>query len=250
MRKSGINSNTPQEMLLGAGTVFKNLKYVYSKVEVADGEDVPAGALQVVANGTTETDSTIQVKKLTPGVSFIGLAADYTTPAVGDYVVGAWDDSEANVLGATSGGNKATIAPEFTPIEVDGATVAIKGLELKTGEAGTLETNLAQHTVESIKRAIVGQEVDSLIKGYTQVETKSLVELSDYLDNVAYVGTLTNGTEVIIIYENAICVSGMELEGKNKETAVCALQFKATADFAKGVFDKLPIYIFYPNKAA
>ena len=61
-------------------------------------------------------------------------------------------------------------------------------------------------------------------------------------------GTMTDGTEVIVILENAICSSGLEVEGKNKETAVVATTFKATADFASGVYDKLPIYIFYPNK--
>ena len=243
MRKSGINSNTPKDFLLGAGVVFKNFKYVYSKVE-----DETEGALQVVADGTVETDKTIQISKLTPCVSFIGLASTYSSPTVGDYVVGAWTDDEDHVLGATNGGNKLSIIPEITPIEVDGAVVEIKGLNQKTGETGTLEVNLAQHTVESLKRAIVGKVVDSLIKGYTQIETKSLIDLSDYLDNVSFVGTMTDGTEIIAIMENAICSSGLELDNKNKETSVCATTFKATADFAGGVFDKLPIYIFYPNK--
>lgn len=243
MRKSGINSNTPKDFLLGAGVVFKNFKYVYSKVE-----DETEGALQVVADGTVETDKTIQISKLTPGVSFIGLASTYSSPTVGDYVVGAWTDDEDHVLGATNGGNKLSIIPEITPIEVDGAVVEIKGLNQKTGETGTLEVNLAQHTVESLKRAIVGKVVDSLIKDYTQIETKSLIDLSDYLDNVSFVGTMTDGTEIIAIMENAICSSGLVLDNKNKETSVCATTFKATADFAGGVFDKLPIYIFYPNK--
>lgn len=245
MRKSGINSNTPKDFLLGAGVVFKNFKYVYSKVE-----DETKGAFQVVADDTAETDKTIQISKLTPGVSFIGLASTYSSPKVGDYVVGAWTDDEDHVLGATNGGNKLSIIPEITPIEVDGAVVEIKGLNQKTGETGTLEVNLAQHTVESLKRAIVGKVVDSLIKGYTQIETKSLIDLSDYLDNVSFVGTMTDGTEIIAIMENAICSSGLELDNKNKETSVCATTFKATADFAGGVFDKLPIYIFYPNKTA
>ena len=242
MRKSGINSNTPNDFLLGAGVVFKNFKYVYSEAT----EDT-VGALQIVADGTEETETTIQLKKLNPGVSFIGLA-DGFEPTVGAYVVGAWTDGEDNVLGATSGGNKLSIVPEITPIEVDGAVVEIKGLNQKTGETGTLEANLAQHTVESFKRAIVGREVDSLIKGYIQIETKSLIELSDYLDNIAYVGTMTDGTEVIVIMENVICSSGLELDNQNKETAVVATTFKATADFESGIYDKLPIYIFYPNK--
>ncbi len=249
MRKSGINSNTPNDFLLGAGVVFKNFKYVYSKVD-ATGSTQPEGTLRVIAdNSATEKDTEIRISKLTPNVSFIGLDKSYTKPAVGDYVTGAWTDDEDHVLGATNGGNKLSIVPEITAIEVDGATVEIKGLNQKTGETGTLDVNLAQHTKESIKRAIVGKEADTLIKGYAQIETKSLIELSDYLDNIAFVGTMTDGTEIIAILENAICTSGLELDNKNKETSVCATTFKSTADFKGNVFDKLPIYIFYPNKA-
>lgn len=231
MRKSGINSSTPNDFLLGAGVVFKNFRYLYRKHE-----------------GDEQTDAKeIKLSKVKNGMSFIGTAEGYE-PAVGDYVTGAWDDSEENVLGATNGGNKLSIVPEITPIEVDGAVVEIKGLNQKTGESGTLEVNLAQHTVESLKRAIVGEEVESLIEGYRQIQTKSLIELSDYLDNIAYVGSMTDGTEIIAIMENAICTSGLEMDTKNKETSTVKTVFKATADFNSGVYDTLPVYIFYPDK--
>lgn len=234
MRKSGINSNTPDDFLLNAGVVFKNFKYVYRNYTGTE----TTGAKEIKLSDLTN-----------PKVSFIGLAEGYT-PKVGDYVIGDWDDSEENVFGATNGGNKLSIIPEITPIEVDGAVVDIKGLTQKTGETGTLEINLAQHTKESLKMSIVGKEVDSIIGGYKQIQTKSLIELSDYLDNIAYVGTKTNGKEIIVIMENAICTSGLELEGKNKETSVVKTTFKATADFESGVFDTLPIYIFYPDEEA
>ena len=232
MRKSGINSNTPNDFLLGAGVVFKNFKYLYKKVETEDGG--LAGE--------------IPLSRVTAKNSFIGVEEGYE-PAVGDYVEGAWDDSEENVLGATSGGNKLSIVPEITPIEVDGAVVEIKGLNQKTGESATLEVNLAQHTLDSFKRSIVGKEVDSMVPGYKQIQTKSLIELSDYLENIAYVGTMTDGTEVIAILENAICASGLEMDNKNKETSVVKTVFKATADFEDGVYDTLPVYLFYPDKA-
>ena len=59
---------------------------------------------------------------------------------------------------------------------------------------------------------------------------------------------MTDGTEIIVIMENALCTSGLELEAKNKETSVVKTTFKATADFKSGVYDTLPIYIFYPEK--
>ena len=248
MRKSGITKTTPNDFLLGAGVVFKNLKFVWKKVEAEDGE-TPAGAIEIVADGTKETETTIQISKVAkPGVSFIGVDSEYT-PAVGDFITGAWDDAAENVLGATSGGNKVSIMSELVPIDVDGAIVKVIGLTQKQGETGTLETNLAQHTKESFLRAIIGEEQDSLIKGYSQLTTKSLIEASDYLDNIAYVGTFSDGTECVIIMENALCTSGLEMEGKNKETSVVKATFECNAGF-EDAHDTLPIYIFVPNKTA
>ena len=245
MRKSGITSTTPQDFILNAGVVFKNFKYVWKEAT-----EQTEGAIQIVADSEVETEKTIRISKITnPGVSFIGLDSEYAAPGVGDYVIGAWDDSAEHVLGATSGGNKLSIMSEFKDIEVDGAIVKVKGLTLKQGETGSLETNLAQHTKESFIRAIVGKEQESLIKGYSQITTKSLIEASDYLDNIAYVGTMSDDTECIVIMENALCTSGFELESKNKETAVLKVTFECNADF-DDAHDTLPIYIFVPNKTA
>ena len=243
MRKSGITSTTPQDFILNAGVVFKNFHWTWRKVD----EETP-GAIQIVEDSEDETEKTIKLKKVKdPGVSFIVRQAGYEEPKAGDYIVGAWDDSAEYVLGATSGGNKLSIVPEITPIDVDGAIVKVKGLTQKTGESGTLETNLVQHTKESFIRSIVGKEQDSLLKGYKQITTKSLIEASDYLENIAYVGTMSDNTECVIIMENALCTSGLEIEPKNKETAVLKATFECTADF-EDAHDTLPIFIFYPDK--
>ena len=244
MRKSGITSTTPNDFILNAGVVFKNFKYKWRLA--GDGNE----GITIVADTEKETDTTIHLSKVTnAGVSFIGLDVAYTEPKVGDIIVGAWDDAAENVLGATSGGNKLSIMSEITQIEVDGALVKVKGLTQKQGETGTLETNLAQHTKESFIRSIIGKEQETLIKGYAQLTTKALIEASDYLENIAYVGTMSDGTECIIIMENALCTSGFELEAKNKETAVLKATFECNADF-DDAHDTLPIYIFVPNKEA
>lgn len=248
MRKSGITSTTPNDFLLNAGVVFKNLAWVWKEATQV-GEAYEAGAIEVVADDEVETDTTIRISKVTsPGVSFIKLAEGFT-PEVGSHIVGAWDDADEYVLGATSGGNKLSIMSEIKQIDVDGALVKVKGLTQKQGETGSLETNLAQHTKESFLRAIIGEEQESLIKGYSQLTTKSLIEASDYLENIAYVGTMSDGTDCIIIMENALCTSGLEMEGKNKETTVVKATFECNADF-DDAHDTLPIYIFVPNKTA
>ena len=245
MRKSGITKTTPNDFILNAGVVFKNFAWVWRKAA-----ETETNKIEIVADDAEETETTIRLKKVAnPGVSFIRLAADYQEPKVGDFIVGAWDDSDEYVLGATSGGNKLSIMSEITQIEVDGALVKVKGLTQKQGETSSLETNLAQHTKESFIRAMIGKEQESLVKGYSQLTTKSLIEASDYLDNIAYVGTMSDGTECIVILENALCTSGFELESKNKETAVLKATFECNADF-DDAHDTLPTYIFVPNKKA
>lgn len=243
MRKSGITKTTPNDFILNAGVVFKNFKWKWRVA--AEGTK---GGISIVADDAEEAESSIHLSKVTnPGVSFIALDDSYKEPKVGDVIIGDWDSSDENVLGATSGGNKLTIMSEITQIEVDGALVKVKGLTQKQGETGTLETNLAQHTKESFMRAIIGTEQSSLIPKYAQLTTKALIEASDYLDNIAYVGTMSDGTECIVIMENALCTSGFELETKNKETAVLKATFECNADF-DDAHDTLPIYIFVPNK--
>ena len=70
---SGVSANTPKNILLGAGTIFKNFKYDKSSSK--------------------------------------------------------WTGS---VIGATSGGNKLSIKPTVTNIDVDGVLVDAKGLIQKT----------------------------------------------------------------------------------------------------------------------
>lgn len=243
MRKSGITNTTPNDFILNAGVVFKNFKWKWKQAK-----EGATNGITIIEDSEKETDTTIRLSKVAnSGVSFIALDETYTEPKVGDVITGAWDDSAESVLGATSGGNKLSIMSEITQIEVDGALVKVKGLTQKQGETGSLETNLAQHTKESFLRAIIGKEQDSLVKGYTQLTTKSLIEASDYLDNIAYVGTMSDGTECIIIMENALCTSGFELEAKNKDMAVLKATFECNADF-DDAHDTLPIYIFVPIK--
>ena len=250
MRTSGITKTTPEEFLLNAGVVHKNFAFVWRKATQV-GEKYESGAVQIVDNDETESTDTIRLWKiLEPKVSFIKLAENYTEPKVGDYIVGEWYETDENVLGATSGGNKLSIMSELMDIDVDGAIVKVKGLTQKVGESASLEANIAQHNKETFVRAIIGKIVDPLIKGFTQIETKSLIEASDYLDNIAFVGTMSDGRNCIIIMENALCTSGFEVEPKNKDKAVLKTLFECSASFEGGVHDTLPVYIFLEDKAA
>lgn len=187
LKKSGITKNTPKSLMLGAGTIYKNLTWDEGK--------------------------------------------------------SAWNGT---VFGATSGGNKFTLTPNIVTVDVDGATVDTKGLTQKQGETAQLEINLVEISPASLKLAMIGEEVESEAAGFTKIATKSVIADSDYINNIAFVGFLADDTPIIIVMENALCTSGLELSGANKEATVIPVTFKPYADNEGDVFDRLPVYIYYP----
>jgi hypothetical protein len=190
--KTGVTNGTPKNILFGAGTIHKNLKY----------------------------DSTSK----------------------------KWNFEES-IMGATSGGSKLTITPEFVDVEVDGALVATKGLKIKTGETAQMELNLVELKSEIIKLAVVGKNGTSADENYDLIESKADVEEGDYLENIAFVGKKLDGKNVIVIMDNVLCTSGFESEGKNKEAGVGKYTFVCHADLESDL-DTLPYHIYYPKTTA
>lgn len=188
LKSSGITAKTPENIMLGAGTIHKGLTF-------ADGK---------------------------------------------------WNFEES-LIGATSGGSKFSIVPEFYTVPVDGALVKVKGLEHKVGEVATMEVNFVEMTPEILSMCVVGDVAASTdYEGYTEITSRALVKESDYITNLGYVGKKTDGTPIIIIFEQAICTSGLEVEGKNKEAGVFAGVFECVADVSPEA-DTLPWKILYPT---
>lgn len=188
--KTGVSANTPKNILFGAGTIHKGLKY------------------------TTN----------------------------------AWNFANS-IVGATSGGSKLSIIPEVTKVEVDGALVAAKGLSVKTGETATMEINFIELTEDIIKSATLGQAGTSDDTNYNVIVPKADIQEGDYWENIAFVGKTLDGENIIAILENALCTSGFEQEGKNKEGAVGKYTFECHSELT-GDLDTLPWKIYYPKATA
>ena len=188
--KTGVSANTPKNILFGAGTIHKGLKY------------------------TTN----------------------------------AWNFANS-IVGATSGGSKLSIIPEVTKVEVDGALVDAKGLSVKTGETATMEINFIELTEDIIKAATLGKGGTSDDSNYDVIVPKADIQEGDYWENIAFVGKTLDGKNIIAVLENALCTSGFEQEGKNKEGAVGKYTFKCHAELT-GDLDTLPWKIYYPKETA
>lgn len=155
-----------------------------------------------------------------------------------------------SLMGATSGGTKFSIVPDIMQIDVDGVLVPAKGLEQKIGEKAMIETNMIEFTKEWIKATIIGKEGTSVDSTMDVIESKPNIEDSDYIENFACVGFKTDKTPIIIVFDYAICTSGLSGEGKNKEASVTPATFECRAELTEGLTDTLPYHIYVPKAAA
>lgn len=165
-----------------------------------------------------------------------------------------WDSQSkawtGEIIGATAGGGSVEIKGEVVPIELDGALVPVKGLAVKNGGTGVMEISFAELSTEVIKIGTLYEEGESDAEGYTMLKDKPAITEGDYVDNLAFVGKTLNGAkDIIVIFESALCTSGIKIEPKAKENAVVKLTMEAYAE-NQGGLDTLPIKIYYPNAAA
>lgn len=186
--KHGVSATTPENILLGAGTIHKNLTW--------------------------------------------------------DSQSSAW---KGDIIGATSGGNSVEIKGEIVNIELDGALVPVKGLAVMQGGTGTMEVNFAELSIDVMKMGMIGEVGESEATGYSMIQTKANIDEGDYVDNFAFVGKTANDKkDIIVIFESALCTSGLKIEGKAKENSVIKLTMEAYAE-NEGNLDRVPVKIYYPT---
>lgn len=184
--KHGVTTTTPGDILLGAGTYHRGLKYEGNK----------------------------------------------------------WTGT---ILGATNGGGKISIVGEFVDLELDGALVNFKGQTVKVGGTATAEVTFAELSNDVLKMTTLFAEGESDADGFTLLQDKAHITEGDYIDNFGFVGMTADGSkQIIVIFETALCTSGFELEGKNKEQSTIKATLKAYAA-NDGDLDTLPVKIYYPT---
>ena len=238
-KSSGITENTPKTIMLGAGTVHKNLQFKPTAYELTEDVAITAGKNYYTRSGSE--GSYIYTKVTSPVVEDISTYYEATA--------GVWNFAES-LLCATSGGSKLSIVPEFYDIPVDGALVKVKGLTAKVGETASLEINPIELTPDILKMSLIGTDSTCINElGYSEITSRANIAAGDYLTNMGYVGKTIEGKPIIILFENALCTSGLELEGKNKEAAVPKFTYECYADLSPEA-DTLPWHIYYPTPEA
>lgn len=232
--RHGISATTPQNVLLGAGTIHKNLHFV-PDYSLTEDDSIDENKKYFTRSGTASSYIYTEVSE----PSAEALSTYY------ECIGGHW---EGAIIGATSGGNKVIIKGEFFDIELDGALVKVKGLAVKQGGTASIEVNYGELSPEILKIVSLYEEETSDAPGYKMYQDKATINEGDYIENFGFVGkTANDAKDIIVIFENALCTSGLEIEGKQGSGSVIKATMEAYAELDENsTLDVLPVKIYYP----
>ena len=164
------------------------------------------------------------------------------------YTEGTGWNFEESCVGATKGGSSVKITPEFYSVAPDGSSVAVKNFKRKIGETAEMEVNLLELNADMLKASVIGQDGVSEIENMNLIESKDAIAEGDYWENIAFVGETLDNKNIIVILPNALCTSGLSIEGKSGEESVGKFTFECHGD-ANESLTTLPYKIYYPNEA-
>jgi len=149
-------------------------------------------------------------------------------------------------LGASNGGNKIAYEREYVDLEIDGKTVKAENFDVKVAETGLMTLNLTECNKETLVTALcLKQDTTGAVTGLAKYKPSNE---NAYVDRLGFVGYTAEGKPIIVIFPKAICLSAFELEVKNKEQAVMALEFSAVAPAESDKYDELGIEFYFPTE--
>jgi len=151
------------------------------------------------------------------------------------------------LLGATRGGGNFSAVPEMRTIEVDGVKGAAKGLQVIDSWEVKMTASVLEVSKEGLARALTASETDTTTNlEYDIISAKNHIDITDYIDNITFVGTKSGTVEPVIIQiYNALNTTGLTLQTQDKGEAVISMEFLGHYDDSD--LDSPPFKIFYPK---
>lgn len=167
-----------------------------------------------------------------------------------DPATDTWETAKTTkLIGATSGGGSFSAVPTMRRIEVDGVKGAAKGLQNVDEWVITITANVKEFTAEAIKLSLIGATgtpTAAQPTGYTKITASSELKLTDYINNITWVGRLSGSEKpVIIVVKNALSTNGLSLTMADKAEGMIPITFTGHYDPEK--LEELPFEIYYPD---
>lgn len=151
------------------------------------------------------------------------------------------------LIGATKGGGEFSAVPEIRQIEVDGVAGRAKGLETIDSWDIYLKANVLEVKEATIQSGLAASSVDTTTNtNYDIITASNNLEVSDYIDNITWVGTLSGSDKPVIIQIfNALNTEGLKFSTTDKAEATISLTFYA--HYTQDDLDTPPFKIYYPK---
>lgn len=155
------------------------------------------------------------------------------------------EEVQKGLIGATNGGGKLIIKPNLLDLELDGVLVKVRGLTQKAGEEASIETAMAEVSVNYMAKAVVGKASTTEDGKFHVIDSKARLEDSDYYTGFGFIGQLLDGRAFMAIFKNALCTEGLEIEAKNKEQITVPATVACCSDVSEGAdLEKLPYRLY------
>lgn len=149
------------------------------------------------------------------------------------------------LLGATSGGGTFAAVPTIRPIAIDGIKGDAKGAVVIDRWDCTLSAVMKEAAKNMLAQSLITGRIDtSTDANYDIITADSEIRLTDYVENITWIGRLAGSNiPVIIQIYNALNTNGLTLNFVDKNEAAPSLSFKAHS--AGGA--NAPFKIYYPK---
>lgn len=149
-----------------------------------------------------------------------------------------YGEAGERLLGATRGGTEFTIEQEVHMPEIDGAKGPLKGTRRIIESIARINTELLEMTHENFLLAISGADSTHVaaaagppaVAEHESIRRSRELAEMDYFTNVAVVGELADGREVIVLLYNTLNEEAVTIGQEDRNEAVLPLAFTAHYD--------------------
>jgi len=156
-----------------------------------------------------------------------------------------YGEGTEQLLGATRGGNRFEIEQDIREMPVAGAKGPVKGGRRVIRAVARIVANMVELTTDSLIQALPGADSSS-ITSYDSIERDREIALTDYLVNVAILGTVSGSANpAIFLITLPIGAGNLTLGLTWGDEAVQELTFEASYDPA--ALDTEPWEIRWPD---
>lgn len=162
-------------------------------------------------------------------------------------ILGGSVTGKGEVLGATRGGGTFTVTRETRTPDIDGMRYRFVGGTFVDSVDAYLSTTLVEVTPENVKILLGGTSTTS--GKITTITMGTALEDSNYLDNLCWVGDLSDGRFVLIALDNALNTADFTLTFTDKSEGTLAVEFHAHQDEVND-YDTAPFEVVYFDVAS